>query len=315
VLEAARELDRFSGLQSRVQKFVTNIYADSPELNSLLRKVDRLIKGAMQHADPSLTTEAWRSLMSAKSSDAIREDPRFMSACGYVALKLYPPNMADAREAFQNSFAMRHGPNPEYVREWFIAEQRLDGADFWTQKIFDLVQQAREYDETVRLEFLSRRAVTLYNLAKEGFASEPEKSEARLTQSMRLHGIGFRLTYSDNTRQAAMFERNFKNTTFLLKTHLVRAGRLDDLIDYMIGLTKSGDVKLDPLLDPVREISRDSVIYTRSQNFARAVGRLQYFARTLSIADCWVDKSIRDQCVTYCNDAAREINSKKMARA
>lgn len=311
VLEAAQELDRYTGLRSRVQKFVTNIYADSPELNKLLRNVDRLLRGARLHGDTTSTAEAWRMLMAAKSSDAIREDPRYMAICGYVALMLSPPNMAESRDYFQNSFAMRHGPQPEYVREWFIAEQRLDGADYWTNRIFELVQQAKDYDETVRLEFLSRRAVTLYNLAKDGFVSEPEKSEIRLVQAMHLHGKGYQITYSDDTKQASMFERNFTNTTFLLKNLLVRAQRTDDLIDYIIGLSKSRDVKLDPLLEPIRELARWAAHFTKPGNLARAEGRLQFLAKSLGTAECWFDGAIKELCVSYCSDAAAELNSKR----
>ena len=311
VLEAATELDRYNALKSRVQKFVTNIYAESPELNSLLRNVDRLVRSSAIHSDPSYTQDAWRQLMAARDNDAVREDPRYMSACGFVALRLSPPNMADARQYFQNSFAMRHGPDLEYVREWFLAEQRLDGADFYTGRIYDLVSQAREYDETVRIEFMSRRAVTLFKLAKDGFYNEPEKSLNRLIEAMKLHAHGYKLTYQDDTKQAIMFQKNFTNTAFLLKYHLSRAGRIDDMITYILNLAAIRGLRLDPLLEPVREIAQSIVQVSRPPDYPRLVGRLQFFGKTLGSADCWVDKRIRDQCVSYCTDAAQEMTRRR----
>lgn len=307
VLEAASELDRYNGLKARVQKFVTNIYAESPELNSLLRNVDRLIRSTSIHSDPTYTQDAWRQLMAARSNDGVREDPRYMSTCGFVALRLTPPNMADAREYFQNSFAMRHGPDLAYVREWFLAEQRLDGADFYTGKIYELVSQARDYAESIKIEFMSRRAVTLFNIARDGFYNEPEKSLNRLVEAMKLHAKGYQLTWQDDTKQAIMFQKNFTNTVFLLKNYLARAGRIDDVISYVLELAQTRGLRLDPLLEPVREIAQSVLDTSKVHEYPRMTGRLQFFAKSLSNAKCWVDDRIRDQCVSYCNDAAKEM--------
>jgi len=313
VLQAATELDNYSALKARVSKFVTNIYADSPELNRLLHRVERLLSESKRDNDPQIAQMAWLALMQAKDNAIIREDPRFMAACGYAALHLSPANIADARDYFQNSFSMRHGPEVQYIREWFIAEQKLDGADHYTGLIYQLVDNAREYDNSIRLEFMSRRATTLYNLARAGFYSDPEKSIARLLDAIRLHAQGYRLTASDNTKQAYMFERNFTNSTFVLKNYLIRAGRFDDLVTHLVELAKLPGAKLDPLLEPVREVAAAAVTYSMPDQAARAAGRMLFLGQTLRGANCWRDTTVRDQCVAYCFDAAGELNRKRTA--
>jgi hypothetical protein len=315
VLDTSKELDMYSGLRSRVQKFITNIYADNEDLNTLLRAVHRHIRVSREYADPAPTAEAWRMLMAAKANDSIREDPRFMSVCGYVALSLDPPNMSEARDYFQNSFAMRHGPDATYVRDWFIAEKALDSADKWTEKIYELVWQAKEYDESIRLEFLSRRAVTLYNIARNGFAIEPEDSLIRLIQAILLHGLGYKLSYQDGSRQSALFERNFTNSTFYLKTCLLRANRLDEMIDHLSDMIKNKSIKLDPLIEPIRELARDFVRYTLPQNYARAAGRLQHLGRILNSVDCWVDRTLIELVVGYCIASANELDQLRKRQA
>ena len=310
VIEAAKELDRYGALKARVQKFVTNIYADSPELNALLRRTDRLIAAGRMNNDETFFKQAWQGLMVAKSVDAIGEDPRFMAACGYAALQLMPPNLTEAREYFQNSFSMRHGPEISYVREWFIAEQRHDMADVYTGKIVELVNQAREYDDSVRLEFSSRRAVTLYNLAKNGFHSEPQRSLDRLIEAMKMHARGYGATYNLDTKQSALFQKNFTNTTFLLKNYLTHAGKIDEIIRVIIDMTKEVGIKLDPLLEPVREICL-AYLEQPPREAARSAGRLQHFSKTLAGSKCWIDIAVKNQCEKYCNEAVGELNKRQ----
>ncbi|MEG8037866.1 hypothetical protein QP166_00330 [Sphingomonas sp. LR60] len=310
VLDAAKELDRHDSLKARVQKFVTNVYADSAELSAIVRQVERAVEAAKKGDESALRT-TWTSLQQAKSDSVISEDPRFMAACGYVALHLSPPNMADAREYFQNSFKMRHGPELKYVRDWFVAEQRLDGADYHTALINELVSKTREYDDAVRLEFMSRRAVTLYNLASGSVWSEPEKALSRLYESIRLHALGFQATYRDDTKQAYLFQRHFTNSTFLLKNLLMKAGKLDDLIGYLADLTRLPGAKLDPLLGPIREVAASSVEVTRPTEAPRAAGRMLHLGRVLAEADCWLDRAVKDQCVAYCYEAAGQLNKKR----
>lgn len=314
VLDAARELDNYSALKTRVSKFVTNIYADSPELRRVLGRAERLLAQSLDEADPQAAELAWALLMQAKDNASIREDPRFMAACGYAALHLQPIKIADAREYFQNSFAMRHGPDVQYVRAWFSAEQKLDGADHYTDMIYRLVDGAREYDDAIRLEFLSRRATTLYRLAQDGFYSDPEKSLNRLLEAIRLHAKGYNLTSSDNTKQAYLFERNFTNSTFVLKNYLIKAGRFDDLVTHLAELTKLPGAKLDPLLEPVREVAAAAVAYSSPAQAPRAAGRMLYLGQVLRGADCWFDRAVRDQCAAFCFEAAGVLNKKRTGR-
>lgn len=311
VLDAAQELDNYSALKARVSKFVTNIYADHPELSRLLSKVERLLAQSLRENDQQLAQSAWTTLMQAKENAQIREDPRFMAACGYAALHLNPINIADARDYFQNSFAMRHGPDIHYVREWFLAEQKLDGADHYTGLIYRLVDGAREYDQATRLEFMSRRATTLFQIARDGFFVDPEKSIARLLDAIRLHARGYYLTASANTKQAFMFERNFTNSTFVLKNYLIKAGRFDELVTYIVELTKLPGIKLDPLLEPVREVADAAVNSSPLSQAQRAAGRMLHLGQALRSADSWLDRSVRDQCVALCYDAAGMLNKKR----
>lgn len=311
VLDASKELDNHSALKARVSKFISNIYADSPELSRLLNRVERLIAQAKRENDEAAVDLAWSLLMKSKEVAQIREDPRFMAACGYVALHLRPANIADARDYFRNSFSMRHGPEVQYVREWFMAEQRLDGADHYTALIFQLVQNSRQYDDAVRLEFMSRRAATLYLIARDGFFSDPEKSVSRLIESIKLNANGYRLTASANTKKAYMFEKNFTNSTFALKNHLLRAERFDDFVTFIIELTKIQGVKLDPLLDPIREVASAAVAFSSATQAARAAGRMLHLGTTLRSADCWLDRGIRDQCVAYCFEANGQLTRKR----
>ena len=313
VLNAANELNNFTALRARVQKFVTNIYADSSELNRLLRQVERLIEVAHRESNPHAAKSAWSALMQAKEDHIIREDPRFMAACGYVALHVQPTNMADVREHFQNSFAMRHNPDIRYVREWFTTEQRLDGADHFTSMIFELVSQAKGYDDAIRLEFMSRRAATLYVVAKDGFWAEPERSLSRLVESIKLNAEGYRRTISLNTKQAFFFQRNFTNSTFALKNHLSRAGRFDELISYFVDFARLPGAKLDPLLEPIHEVAAAVVTMASPAQAPRASGRMLHLGQTLRSADCWLDSAVREQCVTYCFDAASMLNKKRPA--
>ncbi|QXT35390.1 putative DNA binding domain-containing protein [Sphingomonas sanguinis] len=314
VLEASTELNNYSALKTRVSKFVTNIYADSPELRRLLGRVERLLAQSTNESDHQAAQLAWVALMQAKSDALIREDPRFMAACGYAALHVEPPNIADAREYFQNSFAMRHGPDVQYVRAWFLAEQKLDGADHYTSLIYKLVDSAREYDDGTRLEFLSRRATSLYHIAQSGFYSDPEKSLNRLLEAIRLNAKGYLLTSSDNTKQAYMFERHFTTSAFVLKNYLIKAGRFDDLVTHLADLTKLPGAKLDPLLEPVREVAAAAISYSSPAQAQRAAGRMLHLGQVLRVADCWLDRAVRDQCVAFCFEAAGVLNKKKAGR-
>lgn len=311
VLDACKELDNYSALKARVSKFVTNIYADSPELSRTLRRVEQLLSASSRNSDPQAGQAAWSVLIQAKDNELIREDPRFMAACGFAALHLRPINIADAREYFQNSFAMRHGPDVQYIRAWFLAEQVLDGADHYTGVIYQLVDQAREYDDAIRLEFMSRRAAALYNIAKGGFWSDPEKSVTRLLEAIKLHARGYRMTASDNTKQAHTFQRNFTNSTFLLKNYLIKAGKFDDLVTHIVELAKLPGARLDPLLEPVREVAAAAVSFSTPVQAARVAGRMLHLGQTLRSADCWLDKAVRDQCAAYCFEAAGFLNKKR----
>lgn len=312
VSHASKQLDRYSGLRTRVQKFRTNIYADDVNLNSLLRRVDRLIARARFDGDKTAGEQAWSSLMDARSDDATREDPRYMAACGYAALNMSPPNISEAREYFKNSFAMRHAPEESYIRQWFMEEHRGDAADIWTDVIFKLVNGARGYGEELRMEFLSRRASTLYNLARDGFYTEPQRSLDRLIESMKMHALGFSRTCGTDTKQAIMFQRNFTNTAFYLKNRLQKAESLDSFLTSILELTKVHEMKLDPLLEPVRELCLDYLDLADAKSMARAAGKLTHFAKVLGESSCWIDQAIRMQCRRYCDDAVKELHRRDL---
>lgn len=314
VLGAAKELDNYQALKARVSKFVTNIYADSPDLSRLLGRVEMLINRSERDNDPHSAQQAWSLLVNAKENSTIREDPRFMAACGYVSLHITPFNIADARDYFQNSFNMRHGPDIQYVRKWFVAEGKLDGADHYTDLIYRLVDNARDYDDVIRMEFMSRRAEVLYFLARDGIYSDPEKSVSRLKDSIHLNAKGYNLTYADNTKRAYHFQRNFTNSVFLMKNYLLKAGRFDELVTYIADLTKMPGAKLDPLLAPIREVAAAAAT-SSVVDAQRTAGRILHLGRVLSEADCWLNRAVRDRCVAYCYEAAGSLNKRRSSRA
>ncbi len=310
IVSAAKQLDIYGMIKARVQKYKSNIYSEDPILSRLFNRVIRLLKEAKNTSSGTAALSAWRLLISVEHGHSITQDPRYMALCGFAALRQFPPRLVEARTYFENSFAMRHSPDPQFVREWYYIESTSDMGDQYTAHILKLISESRSYPDAFRTEFASKRASFLYNLARDNILFEPERSVERLQEALCLHAQAYRSFVERLDPAMARCSNYLRNTAFYLFLQLRRAGREDDIIATAGKVASYTRVALDPMEEPLTvELSflvRSNASRGDRQRWA---GKLIHLSKSLGPADLWIDGRVKKRVNAAVEAAAKDLRA------
>jgi hypothetical protein len=308
VESAAKQLDIYAMIKTRVQKFKSNIYAEDPALSRLSGRVLKLLRESESSNSVTAAIEAWNMLTGVEHDYSITQDPRYMALCGYAALHQQPPRLAEARTYFESSFAMRYSPDLSFVRAWHNVERDAGMGDQLTSRILKLVTESKGYTEANRIEFASKRAVFLYNLARDNISVEPERSVERLQESLYLHGHAY--LFLSQTRDPGLGRGilYMRNTAFYLFQQLQRAGRIDDIIESVRKISSSPRVSLDPIEEPLTtalvQLARINALRAERQRWA---GKLVTLSKELQAEGIWVENAVKLRIKDAIEYSAKEL--------
>lgn len=287
---AASKLDIYAMIKARVQKYKSNIYAEDPALSRLSGRVMRLLTESLRSNSIIAAQEAWHLLMDDSHDHAITQDPRYMALCGFAAVRQIPSRLVEARTYFENSFAMRYSPEIRFIREWFYIERTSDMGDQYTSLILKLVKSSRGYSDSVRAEFISKRASFLYNLARQNILLEPERSVERLKEALSMHSEAYRVMARNSDPATAQCGIYTRNTAFYLFQQLARARRLDDVIAALNDVSSASGAALDPIEEAIMmALSSFMQVNAPKSERQRWAGKLVNLGKILNVNRLWLD--------------------------
>ena len=272
--------------------------------------MSRLLKEAKDAGSATAAREAWALLTSGKLDHSITQDPRYTAMCGFAALRQVPPLLVEARTYFESSFAMRYSPDVQFVRVWYHTESHEGMGDQFTARILKLVSEARNYPESVRTEFVSKRASFLYNLARENMTFEPERSVQRLQEALCLHAQAYRSMAMDSDPAMARCSNYLRNTAFYLFQQLNRSGRIDDIIATTGKVASYARVALDPLEEPLTSSLLLFVQHSVSRaDRQRWASKLMDLSQSLGSAELWIDSKAKKRVDDAIVAAAKHLRT------
>jgi hypothetical protein len=251
VLEQVKSLDQFPSIKERVTKYKTAFFPDNPILSRLRANVEALLQRSWRFGDDSALRQAVTSVSSPSLSPKITEDPRFNSLRGYVAARQTPPKLDDAREFFRRAMMMKYEPEFEYLKAWYFAEIGSGHGQEQALRIANFICQGKRYSDSIKQDFLSRKASILFNRGREHIHFDPAKGVTDLEQSLLFQLQAYSLAFESASARLDKIEEYSRNTAYVLFQFLAQNQRFDDLIDTVLRLVTNAIPKFDPIEEPV----------------------------------------------------------------
>jgi hypothetical protein len=99
VLKAASTLDFYGTVKARIGVFKKELFPQNPVVSRIELRIENILKRAFK--DPSLMGDALDIVTDKALSPSVTEQPQFKALFGYVFCQLRPPNLMEARAAFE----------------------------------------------------------------------------------------------------------------------------------------------------------------------------------------------------------------------
>ncbi len=291
----SKKLDFYNVIKSRVEKFKSTFYKDSPVINSLYSKFD-YARYRVRHEDRSPMIDLMRELLSDRFDPEVSEDPRFLALRATVSLYQSPMALDQARRDFDQAFAFKFSPDPDLVRDWFDAERQSDLADQQTKHILETVRASKGYGQDVRVEFVSRRASFLYNLARASHQVDREQSWERLFEAVDLHLTALYSRRRFNLLGVSKTTEHARNTSFFLIKILNDVKQAEKFLSFIVdGIRAGKEWYADPLLEPIGFMfqSLESAFLASRSDLNRILGRVETLRKSLELKSLWFDQENR----------------------
>jgi hypothetical protein len=251
VLKESENIDYISTLRARIRNFEKSYFPAIPQISRLTLRASDLVRKAWRTNDTDYLIEAWTLVTDTKLSAGISEHPQFKSLLGFVASKLVPPRLNEARAAFRFVFGTKYSPPIEHIRSWFDAEKNSGIGFANCMTICDYVSAGREYEKQDKIDFSALKASTLYYRAREQANDDPNEAVKLLKQALILNAVVYSQNINSASYKGSLSERHLRNTAFTLFDLSLKSTHLDETVAILPGLFNSSSGCFDPLEEPV----------------------------------------------------------------
>ena len=249
VLNAASTLDLYGTIKARVGVFKKQYFPQNPLVSRIELRVETLVKRA--YKEPDCINDAWRLVTDKTLSPSITEQPQFRALVGYLACQLLPPNLMEARSAFEYVFKTKFEPRVQYLRTWFYAE-RASGVGFdQCKKIADFIWDGKGYNADEKYDFLLMKATMTYRRARERQVDEPTFCADELFRAAELNLACYGYDVAENTIRISRSEEYARNTVYALFQVCLANFPIFQTLGYFHSLLMFQNVYFDPIEDPV----------------------------------------------------------------
>lgn len=251
VLKSSKSLDFYDTIVARVKAYKASFYADSPVINSLKARFQKALGAIRNLNDTSYMNMFWQDLKLGSFEPKVCEDPRFLMIRGAAGVLADHGNLGLCRDDFEGAFALRSSPDLELVHLWFDAERQSDLSDVQTKRIVELVTKEKGYSSSDKADFYLRRAIYLYNFARDNIGLDTVNCVEKLKESAELHCLAFNSfrKFRGNERTDRSFEY-CRNTTFYLANNMAKSRSSKDFSNFIKNIS---DRKKGYILDPIGE--------------------------------------------------------------
>lgn len=289
-------LERYANIRERVRAYKATIKNVTPKVASLIAKIERLLH--WRSASEDSVGEAWRLVSDATLDASVVEDPLFKCYYGFACVRMNPPKLSEAREAFRFATKMSIEPPFKTLQAWAEAEKSSGVFDGWVDEISDIVTGGRSYTRKEKIEMISRKATNNYARARDRKFTDVEEAATLYELSLRLHLRAFKLS-SDLVDPRASVSGKYAGNTAREWFTLVRPNdRPWEFVNQLWTLAKLPGVYLDP-------ISRQAQLFVFNTTKghlgagekSRLKNSLKGLSQALSHSDKWLDVSERDALV------------------
>ena len=283
----------FGTVRERVANFKKTVLISSPQVAALVSRVEAQIPYRRESYMPERLSQAYAIVYDKTLPTKITENPVFRALQGYVEVCQAKPNLNLARESFSYAYSMKHEPDFNQVKMWFLAEVNAGSFSQWPAKIADHVIQGRTYGEVFKIEMMSRKATALFTNAKERIYTDPTDAESKFFEALGLHLKAFFANSHRGGPFVDVSEKLARNTCHRMKDLCLAADGYAVFFDRIRALSTLGSIYLDPVEEPLCEaISRLSGIKQQP----RASGKIKSAAQSLAAATAdrsfWLDPSV-----------------------
>ncbi len=239
-------------LKARIRNFEKTYFPDIPQISRLTMRVGDLLKRSGRTHDPAYSADAWSIVSDPRLLPGVTEHPQFKSVFGYVAARLQPPRLDDARAAFKSVMTTKYEPSCEHLRGWFEAE-RSSGIGFANCLVIsDFVLSGRNYSRQEKTEFLSLKASMQFFRARDLLFENVEDALRLLTSSLINNLSVHRANIETNSYYQSVSEKNCRNTSFTLFDTAARNTGFDATLKILQEVLSAEGAIFDPIEEPLR---------------------------------------------------------------
>jgi hypothetical protein len=250
VLEQSKRLELYPALKARVEKYKRSFYPENPILSRLQDKVENLVYKGSRFNDQDALKQALSLVTDSSLSPKITEDPRFISLQGAVYAAQKPSRLDDARRSFRHVVAMKYEPKTEHLKSWYYAERDSGYGMSECLSIADLVAQGKRYNEDDKIDFLAKKATTLFQRGRNEIYSSAQGIND-LLEALILHIACYTKGLNADSPKAEVSKRYLRNTANVLFQFLISNSQFDTFINCLNQIAETQN-KLDVLEDSMR---------------------------------------------------------------
>ncbi|MFD2738960.1 helix-turn-helix domain-containing protein [Sulfitobacter aestuarii] len=241
--DKTNRLDFGAAIVEAVRSFRTSGRKKPNEVVILESKVDR----ALSRSD---LAEA-KSLVSGSFPPKVSENASFRMLRARVFAKCFPQLVAEARDDFR--FCIDHGhENAAGMRDWFTLERKSTSLKT-QEEICNFVISGKGYADTVKHEFIARKATVQYFLGKD---MGPGSTDALplLSEALKLHTQAYNFFYAQGAQTIENF-RYVRSTAFSFLNLSISLNMEKEFLRVIKSIQKQEGFLPEPLLDPLVEFS------------------------------------------------------------
>lgn len=116
IAHEAETLDFVATIKARVKSFEKDYFPEIPQISRLSLRARDFVRKADRNQHSGYLQEAWSVVSDSRLPAGVTEHPQFKSLYGYVASRMRPPQLEDARAAFSFIFGTKYEPPAEHLR-------------------------------------------------------------------------------------------------------------------------------------------------------------------------------------------------------
>lgn len=298
VLSEAASMDFIKTLQARIRTFEREFFPEIPQISRIAMRVNDDILRFSRTSDETYLLQAWSSVTDKKLTPGTIEHPQFKSLLGYVAARMRPPKLDDARGAFGYVLMTKYEPSAEQLRAWYDAE-RHSGIGFQKcAEIADFVLSGKRYTAEEKTSFANSKAVDLYHRAKERATDEPITACIQFVECLSLHCRVYKERVDSGDARAVRSEEFVRNTAYTIFDTAIKNLQIDEIAGLLSQILCIQDGYLDPIAQTIVFLA--DRLQTNRYDVPRLHRSRKEIAATLeffSIDKRWMDSSAFESCV------------------